>query len=75
MQAQPHTASIEQDQLLQRADKTIANSERLINELAVSMRKAQQLDDRLHELQQLHIEEVRSNKQGRSRDTKWSSSI
>ena len=41
----------EQDQLFQRADKAIAESERLKDELSGSMRKAQQLDDHLHDLQ------------------------
>lgn len=46
-----------QDPLLQRADKAIAESERLMDELSVSMEKAKWLDRYLHYLHWRRIEE------------------
>ena len=45
------------NELLQRADQTIAESERLIDELQKSVRKAELLDNRLHYLHNLRIED------------------
>ena len=46
------------NELLQRADRTIAESERLIDELQKSVRKAELLDNRLHYLHNLRIEDA-----------------
>jgi hypothetical protein len=46
----------------QRADKAVAESKRLIDELRMSMLRARQLDDRLNHLHWLRIEESRPKK-------------
>jgi hypothetical protein len=53
---------MQDDQLLQRADKAIAESKRLTDELHKSMLRAKQLDDRLNHLHWLRIEESRTKK-------------
>jgi hypothetical protein len=46
------------NELLQRADRTIAESERLIDEPQKSVRKAELLDNQLHYLHNLRIEDA-----------------
>ena len=53
---------MQEDQLLQRADQAIAESERLIDELRKSMLRAQELDDRLNYLHWLRIDDARPKK-------------
>jgi len=48
-----------QNELLQRADRAIAESERLIDQLSHTMREAERLDRWLHELHQRRINEQR----------------
>jgi hypothetical protein len=48
-----------QNELLQRADRAVAESERLIEQLSQTMREAERLDRWLHELHQRRIDERR----------------
>jgi hypothetical protein len=48
-----------QNELLRGADRAIAESERVIEQLSRSMREAQRLDRWLHELHQRRIDEHR----------------
>jgi hypothetical protein len=50
------------NELLQRADRAIAENKRLVEELRRSIRKAQELDDRLQYLHLLRIEEATKRK-------------
>lgn len=47
------------NELLQRADRAIAESERLMDQLLKSRSEAERLDSRLHVLHQLRIEDDR----------------
>jgi len=51
-----------QNELLQRADRAIAESQRLIDQLCDAMKKAEQLDRWLHELHQRRIDDTRPKK-------------
>ncbi|WP_161491886.1 hypothetical protein [Bradyrhizobium centrolobii] len=51
---------MQDDQLLQRADKAIAESERLVVELLSTIHRAQQLDDQLNFLHRLRMQDKRA---------------
>jgi hypothetical protein len=50
------------NELLERANRAIAESQRLIDQLCVAMRKAQQLDHWLDEIHWRRVEQERSKK-------------
>jgi hypothetical protein len=60
--AQQESARMQDDELLQRADRAIAEGERLREELRRSMLRAQQLDDRLNYLHWRRIEDAHTKK-------------
>ena len=49
-------------EFLNRADRAIAENERLIDELVKSMRKAEELDNRLHYLHNLRVEDAQRSR-------------